>query len=126
MIERARHAKRRFQAASVVLVVSIFACSKKRTEETDDIVPVEAPASVRVEPSKANPPQSPEENYVSAAIQIGCLGLKAIDAARFAAERARILSSHGYSEESWRDDSKRLATAKGDEIVKAMKVKCGS
>ncbi|MBK8253231.1 MAG: hypothetical protein IPK82_11270 [Polyangiaceae bacterium] len=69
-------------------------------------------------------PQNPEDNYVAAATKLGCLGLGAEDPDRLATDKAAVLKEHGYTDDTWKEASKKLGTSKGDAIVKAMESKC--
>jgi hypothetical protein len=67
---------------------------------------------------------SPEENYVAAAVKIGCLGIEGDDADKMGKERQGVLSAHGYTEESWIAAAKQFGAKSGDAVVKAMQSKC--
>lgn len=69
-------------------------------------------------------PQNPEDNYVAAATKIGCLGLGAEDPDRLATDKAAVLKQHGYTDDTWKEASKKLGASKGDAIVKAMESEC--
>ncbi len=67
---------------------------------------------------------NPEENYVAAAVKIGCLGVESENADGYNKERAAVLSAHSYTDDTWKAASKQYGTSKGEVIVKAMEGKC--
>lgn len=66
----------------------------------------------------------PGENYVAAAVKIGCLGVETETGEAFVKEKKAILAAHSYTDDSWRAASKQLGAQKADAIAKAMEAKC--
>jgi hypothetical protein len=107
------------------LLAATSACSEKTSAPPAG---ARSGASASALPSGAAPGSaalpSPEENYAAAAAKIACLAFKVDDAETFAKKRAKLLSDHGYSDESWIADSKQHGASKGDAIVSATEAQC--